>query len=31
VIASMLIGQNTNAAAGTEQIDHWLKSLLAIE
>src|SRR6267378_6947157 len=31
VIASMLVGQNTNAAAGTQQIDHWLKSLLAIE
>jgi hypothetical protein len=31
VIASMLIGQDTNATAGTQQIDHRLKSLLAIE
>jgi hypothetical protein len=31
VIASMLIRQDTNAAAGTQQIDHRLKSLLAIE
>src|SRR5581483_102587 len=27
----MLVGQNTNAAAGAKQIDHRLKSLLAIE
>ena len=31
VIAGVLVGQNTNATAGTQQIDHGLKSLLAIE
>jgi hypothetical protein len=31
VIAGVLVGQNANATAGPQQIDHGLKSLLAIE
>src|SRR5262245_9482782 len=31
MVPSVLVGQNTNAATGTQQIDHGLKSLLAIE
>lgn len=31
MIAGVLVGQNTDATAGPQQIDHGLKSLLAIE